>query len=198
MIFWGSEKRPRLGMAQASITLDNNDGGLPLDYSEVTISRRAYRSGENEYLLNGSRVRLKDITELLDKAGLGRRTYNVIGQGLVDAVLSLQPDERRAIFEEAAGISIHQAKRTEAIAKLSKPETTSSGSMTSSTRLPPDSPAWRSKPSGPSNTRSYPGNWRNYYSSGMSTVGKKHKPFCARPKQRSRSGKSYRGNARLR
>jgi chromosome segregation protein len=118
MIFWGSEKRPRLGMAQASITLDNSDGGLPVEYSELTISRRAYRSGENEYLLNGSRVRLKDITELLDKAGLGRRNYNVIGQGLVDAVLALQPNERRAIFEEAAGISIHQAKRTEAINKL--------------------------------------------------------------------------------
>jgi len=118
MIFWGSERRSRLGMAQASITLDNNDGELPVEYSEITISRRAYRSGENEYLLNGSRVRLKDITELLGKSGLGRRTYNVIGQGMVDAVLSLRPDERRAIFEEAAGISIHQAKRTEAINKL--------------------------------------------------------------------------------
>ena len=118
MIFWGSERRSRQGLAQVSITLDNSDGGLPTEYSEVTISRRAYRSGENEYLLNGSRVRLKDITELLSKGGLGRRTYNVIGQGLVDAVLSLRPDERRAIFEDAAGISIHQTKRTEAINKL--------------------------------------------------------------------------------
>ncbi|MFQ5812632.1 MAG: chromosome segregation protein SMC [Anaerolineae bacterium] len=118
MIFWGSERRTRLGMAQASITLDNSDGEMPVEYSEVTISRRAYRSGENEYLLNGSRVRLKDITELLGKSGLGRRTYTVIGQGLVDTVLSLRPDERRAIFEEAAGISIQQAKRTEAINKL--------------------------------------------------------------------------------
>ncbi len=118
MIFWGSERRSRLGMAQASLTLDNNDGELPVDYSEITIGRRAYRSGENEYLLNGSRVRLKDITELLDKGGLGSRTYNVIGQGLVDAVLSLRPDERRVIFEEAAGISIHRLKRTEAINKL--------------------------------------------------------------------------------
>ncbi len=120
MIFWGSERRSRQGMAQASITLDNSDGGLPTEYSEVTISRRAYRSGENEYLLNGNRVRLKDITELLGKSGLGRRTYNVIGQGLVDAVLSLRPLERRAIFEEAAGISIHRAKRTEAINKLQR------------------------------------------------------------------------------
>ncbi len=118
MIFWGSEKRPRQGMAQVSIILDNGDGWLPVEYSEIAISRRAYRSGESEYLLNGNRVRLKDITELLDKGGVGLRTYNVIGQGLVDAVLSLRPNERRIIFEEAAGISVHQAKRTEALNKL--------------------------------------------------------------------------------
>jgi len=118
MIFWGSERRPRLGMAQASITLDNSDGELPVEYSEVTISRRAYRSGENEYFLNGNRVRLKDITELLGKSGLGRRSHIVVGQGMVDAVLSLRPDERRTIFEEAASISIYQAKRTNAINKL--------------------------------------------------------------------------------
>lgn len=118
MIFWGSERRPRQGMAQASITLDNSDGGLPTEYSEVTISRRAYPSGENEYFLNGNRVRLKDITELLGKSGLSRRSYTVIGQGLVDVVLSLRPNERRAIFEEAAGISVNQSKRTDAINKL--------------------------------------------------------------------------------
>lgn len=118
MIFWGSERRSRQGMAQASITLDNSDGGLPTEYNEVTISRRAYRSGENEYFLNGNRARLKDITELLGRCGLGRRTYNVIGQGLVDVVLSLRPSERRTIFEEAAGIIIHQAKRADAIGKL--------------------------------------------------------------------------------
>ena len=118
MIFWGSERRSRQGMAQASITLDNSDGWLPVEYSEVTISRRAYRSGENEYLLNGNRVRLKDITELLGKSRLGLQSHTVIGQGLVDVVLSLRPDERRTIFEEAAGISIHQAKRTNAINKL--------------------------------------------------------------------------------
>ena len=118
MIFWGSERRSRQGMAQASITLDNSDGGLPTEYNEVTISRRAYRSGENEYFLNGNRVRLKDIAELLGRCGLSRRTYTVIGQGLVDAVLSLRPSERRTIVEEAAGISIHQAKRADAISKL--------------------------------------------------------------------------------
>ncbi|MFB0546086.1 MAG: chromosome segregation SMC family protein, partial [Anaerolineae bacterium] len=118
MIFSGSAQRPRLGMAQVSLTLDNCDGWLPVEYSEVTIGRRAYRSGENEYLLNGKRVRLKDITELLTKGGLSRRTYTVIGQGLIDAALSLRPEERRILFEEAAGITVFQAKRQEAIAKL--------------------------------------------------------------------------------
>ncbi len=118
MIFSGSAQRARLGMASASLTLDNADGWLPVDFSEVTITRRAFRSGENEYLLNGSRVRLRDINELLAKSGLARRTYTVVGQGLVDAVLSLRPDDRRALFEEAAGISLYQAKRAEALARL--------------------------------------------------------------------------------
>ncbi|MFB0538186.1 MAG: chromosome segregation protein SMC [Anaerolineae bacterium] len=118
MIFSGSESRPRMGMAQAALTLDNSDGWLPVEFSEVTIARRAYRSGENEYLLNGNRVRLRDITELLAKGGLSRRTYTVIGQGLVDAALSLRSEERRVLFEEAAGITVHQAKRDNAIAKL--------------------------------------------------------------------------------
>jgi chromosome segregation protein len=118
MIFSGSESRPRMGMAHAALTLDNSTGWLPVEFSEVTIARRAYRSGENEYLLNGNRVRLRDITELLAEGGLSRRTYTVIGQGLVDAALSLRPEERRALFEEAAGITIYQAKRDNAIAKL--------------------------------------------------------------------------------
>jgi chromosome segregation protein len=118
MIFSGSAQRARLGMASASLTLDNADGWLPIDFSEVTITRRAYRSGQNEYLVNNSHVRLKDITELLAKSGLARRTYTVVGQGLVDAVLSLRPDDRRALFEEAAGITLYQAKRAEALSRL--------------------------------------------------------------------------------
>jgi chromosome segregation protein len=118
MIFAGSAQRARLGMASASLTFDNGDGWLPVDFGEVTLTRRAYRSGENEYLLNGSRVRLRDINELLAKSGLARRTYTVIGQGLVDAVLSLRPDERRTLFEEAAGITLYQSKRADALARL--------------------------------------------------------------------------------
>ncbi len=118
MIFSGSAQRSRLGMAQAFLTFDNADGWLPIDYSEVTIGRRAYRSGENEYLLNGHSVRLKDINELLGSAGLSRRTYTVIGQGLIDAALSLRPEERRILFEEAAGITGYQAKRDNALVRL--------------------------------------------------------------------------------
>ncbi len=123
MIFAGSAQRARLGMASASLTFDNSDGWLPVDFGEVTLTRRAYRSGENEYLLNGSRVRLRDINELLARSGLARRTYTVIGQGLVDAVLSLRPEERRTLFEEAAGITLYQSKRTDALARLEETHT---------------------------------------------------------------------------
>jgi len=103
MIFLGSDQRPKAGMASATIQFDNEEGWLPVDYSEVAISRRAYRDGSNEYLLNKQRVRLKDISELLAQSGLAERTYTIIGQGLVDAALSLRPEERRRFFEEAAG-----------------------------------------------------------------------------------------------
>jgi chromosome segregation protein len=118
MIFSGSDGRARLGMAQATVVLDNSDGGLPVDFTEVTIVRRAYRDGQNEYLLNGNRVRLRDINELLAASSLSRRTYTVIGQGLVDAALSLRAEERRVLFEEAAGITLHRSKRADALQKL--------------------------------------------------------------------------------
>jgi len=118
MIFSGSEQRARMGMANVTLVLDNSSGWLPVDFGEVEIARRAYRSGENEYYLNGNRVRLRDITELLGSSGLSERTYSVIGQGLVDQALSQRPEERRKLFEEAAGITVHQAKREQASQKL--------------------------------------------------------------------------------
>jgi len=118
MIFAGSEQRPRSGMASATITFDNSDGWLPVDYSEVAITRRAYRDGQNDYLLNGQRVRLKEISELLAQCGLSERTYTVIGQGLVDAALSLRPEERRQLFEEAAGIGLYRSRKEEALHRL--------------------------------------------------------------------------------
>lgn len=123
MIFSGSEHRARMGMAQVTLTLDNATGWLPIDFAEVEIARRAYRSGENEYYLNGNRVRLRDITELLGSSGLSERTYSIIGQGLVDQALSQRPEERRKLFEEAAGITVHQAKREQAAQKLADANT---------------------------------------------------------------------------
>jgi chromosome segregation protein len=118
MIFTGSQNRPRAGMAQAILTLDNSDGWLPIDYTEVEIGRRAHRSGENEYILNGQKVRLKDVLDLLATSGLAERTYTVIGQGLIDQALSLRAEERRALFEEAAGINHYKAKRAETLRRL--------------------------------------------------------------------------------
>jgi len=118
MIFAGSEQRPRAGMASAGITFDNSDGWLPVDFSEVGLSRRAYRDGRNEYLLNNQHVRLKDINELLAQSGLSERTYTILGQGLVDASLALKADDRRRLFEEAAGIGLYRARREESLRRL--------------------------------------------------------------------------------
>ncbi len=118
MIFAGSEQRPRAGMASATILFDNSDNWLPVDFSEVALTRRAYRDGRNEYLLNGQQVRLKDINELLAQSGLAERTYTILGQGLVDASLALKADERRRLFEEAAGIGLYRARREETLRRL--------------------------------------------------------------------------------
>lgn len=118
MIYAGGRRRARAGMAEVSLILDNSDDWLPIEFSEVTLTRRAYRSGENEYLINGSKVRLRDINELLAVGGLSQSAYTVIGQGLVDMALSLRPQERRDLFEEAAGISAYRSRREEALRRL--------------------------------------------------------------------------------
>jgi chromosome segregation protein len=122
MIFSGSEHRPRAGMAQAIITFDNTDHWLPVDFSEVALARHAYRDGRNEYLLNGQHVRLRDINELLAQAGLSERTYTILGQGMVDASLALKADERRRLFEEAAGVGLYRTRREEALKRLDNTE----------------------------------------------------------------------------
>ncbi|MDX1664208.1 MAG: chromosome segregation protein SMC [Candidatus Promineifilaceae bacterium] len=122
MIFAGSQSRARAGMAQVILTLDNSDGWLPIDFTEVEIGRRAYRSGENDYLINGQKVRLRDVQELLATSGLAERTYTIIGQGLIDQALSLRAEERRALFEEAAGISHYQAQRATTLRQLQETE----------------------------------------------------------------------------
>jgi len=122
VIFAGTSHRPRLGMAEATLTLDNSDGWLPLEYNEVTLTRRTFRSGETEYLINRNKVRLRDVTDLLLKANLGQNAYTVIGQGMVDAALSLRPEERRTLFEEAADIKRFRLKRQESVEKLAETE----------------------------------------------------------------------------
>lgn len=122
MIYSGSESRPRAGMAEVSIKFDNENKWLPIDYSEVVLTRRAFRDGKNEYLINNQRVRLKDFSELLGKTGLSDRTYTIIGQGLVDSALSIRPDERSKLFEEASGIGLYQSRKEEALRRLDTTE----------------------------------------------------------------------------
>ena len=122
MIFSGSESRARAGMAQATILFDNTDQWLPLDFSEVAMGRVAHRDGRNEYLINGQHVRLREMNELLAQAGLSERTYTILGQGLVDASLALKADERRRLFEEAAGVGLYRARREDALKRLDNTE----------------------------------------------------------------------------
>ena len=120
VIFGGSDSRRPQGMAEAVLTLDNRDGWLPIDFGEVSIGRRAYRSGEGEYLINGARTRLRDVVGLLGEGRLGANELVVVGQGTVDAALSLRPEERRQLFEEAAGVKGLQVRRNEASARLGR------------------------------------------------------------------------------
>ena len=118
VIFAGTENRKPVGFAFVSITLDNSDHALPVDYDEVTVSRRVYRSGESEYLINGNSCRLKDVTEMFYDTGIGKEGYSIIGQGQIDKILSGKPDERRELFDEAAGIVKFKRRKATAIKKL--------------------------------------------------------------------------------
>ena len=122
VIFSGSEDRKPLGMADVTLVLDNSDQTLPLDYAEVAVTRRVYRSGESEFLINRAPVRLKDIQELFFDTGLGKEAYSVISQGKIDAILSVRPEDRRSIFEEAAGIMRYKVKKNLSIKKLGETE----------------------------------------------------------------------------
>lgn len=122
IIFVGGHGRSALGMAEVSLTIDNSTGWVPSDYSEITVTRRSYRSGENEYLINKQKVRLKDVVLLLAQARIGHDSYTVVGQGLIDAALSLRAEERRGLFEDAAGIRPYQVQRTDAENRLRQTE----------------------------------------------------------------------------
>ncbi|BCW67476.1 chromosome partition protein Smc [Arthrobacter sp. NicSoilB4] len=118
VIFAGTSGRPPLGRAHVSLTIDNSDGALPIDYSEVTISRTLFRTGGSEYAINGAGCRLLDIQELLSDSGLGREMHVIVGQGQLDKVLHATPEDRRGFIEEAAGILKHRRRKEKTVRKL--------------------------------------------------------------------------------
>ncbi|MHA4818411.1 chromosome segregation protein SMC [Streptomyces aculeolatus] len=118
VIFAGTTGRPPLGRAEVSLTIDNSDGALPIDYAEVTITRTMFRSGGSEYQLNGDTCRLLDIQELLSDSGIGREMHVIVGQGQLDSVLHADPSGRRAFIEEAAGVLKHRKRKEKALRKL--------------------------------------------------------------------------------
>ncbi|NUP34608.1 MAG: AAA family ATPase, partial [Streptomycetaceae bacterium] len=118
VIFAGTAGRPPLGRAEVSLTIDNTDGALPIDYTEVTITRTMFRNGGSEYQINGNTCRLLDIQELLSDSGIGREMHVIVGQGQLDSVLQADPMGRRAFIEEAAGVLKHRKRKEKALRKL--------------------------------------------------------------------------------
>ena len=123
IIFSGTEKRKALGYSEVTIVFDNTTGRIPIDYREVAVTRRMFRSGESEYYINKNSCRLKDIRELFMDTGVGKEGYSIIGQGKIDEILSNKPEDRRNIFEEAAGIVKYKSKKQEALRKLERTQT---------------------------------------------------------------------------
>ena len=124
VIFAGTQARKKVGFAEVSLYLDNSDESLPVEFKEVVVTRRVYRSGESNYLLNSSECRLKDIQELFMDTGVGKDGYSIISQGKIDEILSTKSEERRNIFEEASGIVKYKTRKDEAVKKLTNTETT--------------------------------------------------------------------------
>src|SRR6478672_7002693 len=122
VIFSGTDSRPALGMAEVSMTFSECEEALGLDWHEVTITRRVFREGGSEYLLNKTPCRLRDIHNLFMDTGIGRTAYSIMQQGRIDAILSTKPEDRRAIFEEAAGITKYKSQKKEALRKLEATE----------------------------------------------------------------------------
>ncbi|MCI6557049.1 MULTISPECIES: chromosome segregation protein SMC [Schaalia] len=118
VVFAGTSARPALGRAQVELTIDNADGALPIDYTEVTISRTLFRGGGSEYAINGTPARLLDIQELLSDTGMGRQMHVIVGQGRLDSILQATPEERRGFIEEAAGVLKHRRRKERALKKL--------------------------------------------------------------------------------
>src|SRR4051812_6154199 len=122
VIFAGTSGRPPLGRAEVLLTIDNTDGALPIDYTEVTISRTMFRSGGSEYAINGTPCRLLDVQELLSDSGIGREMHVIVGQGQLDSILHATPEDRRGFVEEAAGVLKHRKRKEKALRKLESTE----------------------------------------------------------------------------
>lgn len=122
IIFSGSDSRKPVNFCEVSLTLDNTDQRIKMDFSEITVTRRVYRSGESEYSINRQSCRLRDIVELFMDTGVGKEAYSVIGQGRIEEILSTRSEDRRALFEEAAGIVKYKARKKEAVKKLDETE----------------------------------------------------------------------------
>lgn len=118
--FAGTQNRKSLGFAEASLVFDNSDGALPIEYTEVTVTRKIYRSGETGYYINKVPCRLKDVLELFMDTGIGKDGYSIIGQGKIDEILSNKSEDRRNIFEEAAGIVKYRTRKQESEKKLER------------------------------------------------------------------------------
>src|SRR5947208_5839354 len=118
VIFAGTAGRAPLGRAEVTLTIDNADGALPIDYAEVSITRRMCRDGASEYEINGTACRLLDIQELLSDSGIGREMHVIVGQGQLDSVLQARPEDRRGFIEEAAGVLKHRKRKEKALRKL--------------------------------------------------------------------------------
>src|SRR4029077_2019772 len=122
VIFNGTASRSAQGMSEVSLTFDNTSHQIPLDYTEVTVARRLFRSGESEYFINKTQCRLKDVRDLFLDTGVGNDGYYVMAQGKIEFLLSAKPEERRELFEEAAGVSKYKVRREEALRRLAKVE----------------------------------------------------------------------------
>src|SRR5215218_8668373 len=123
VIFAGTDKRTALGRAEVSLTIDNSDGMVPVEFSEVKVTRTLFRTGESEYAINNVPCRLLDIQELLSDAGVGRQQHVIISQGQIDAVLNAKPEERRLIIEEAAGVLKYRKRKEKSERRLASTET---------------------------------------------------------------------------
>lgn len=120
VIFKGSASKKQLGFAEVTLVMDNEDHALPLDFSEVSVTRRLYRNGESVYLINSQKVRLQDVTNLFMDSGIGKESFSIIGQGRIDEILNSKPVDRRAIFEEAAGVLKYKTRKEQSLRRLEK------------------------------------------------------------------------------